>query len=284
MRRTRSGWAVAGMIVLSQAILCACSDNGSSDFVRRYGYGPDPTAADDASTADPNGGGGGSTASDAGGTPPPARSDAGAPPQTLTCTSCHGDANRTAIAGADPNLKSAPPVGTKGETAATARAVGAHQAHVNKADFRANPLACNECHVVPTSTNHSNGVVDLSFGTLAKTGNVTPTWSGTALTCTGSYCHGNFAGGNTAAAPSWTGGAMTCTSCHGGPPATGDHRRSQHVGLPCSNCHGTGYSSTTVNKALHMNGVKNAGGAGSMITYNAATRSCSPQCHGTETW
>jgi predicted CxxxxCH...CXXCH cytochrome family protein len=213
-------------------------------------------------------------------------SDGGAPPpQNLTCTSCHGDANRTGIAGADANLKSAPPVGTKGETAATTRAVGAHQAHLNKADFAASPLKCNECHVVPTATNHSNNVVEMAFGTLARTGNVTPAWNATAMTCTASYCHGNFTGGNTTAAPTWTGAAMMCTSCHAAPPATDDHRRSQHVGLPCSDCHGTGYSATTVNKALHLNGQKNAGGAGSMITtYNAATGACTPTCHGTKTW
>ena len=206
--------------------------------------------------------------------------DAGVPPASLTCTSCHGDAARVAIAGADANLKSAPPTGTKGETATTTRAVGAHQAHLNKGSV-SNPIACTECHVVPTATNHSNGAVGVTFGTLAKTGNKTPTWSGS--TCSASYCHGNFTGGAVAAAPAWTGAAMTCTSCHGGPPATGDHMRNDHQ-VACSTCHGTGYSATTVNKALHVNGVKNAGGAGSTITYNPATRACTPQCHGTETW
>lgn len=208
--------------------------------------------------------------------------DGGAPPpQNLTCTSCHGDANRTAIAGADPNLKAAPPVGTKGETATSMRAVGAHQAHLNRGTF-ANPIACTECHVVPTATNHSDGAAGLSFGKLAKTGNVTPAWDG--ATCTASNCHGNFTGGATAAAPSWTSGAMTCTSCHDAPPATGDHRRGAHQ-FACSGCHGAGYSATAVNKALHVNGVKNVGGAGSNITtWNPATRSCTPTCHGTETW
>lgn len=210
--------------------------------------------------------------------------DGGAPPPpaNATCTSCHGDANRTAIAGADANLKSAPPRGTKGETAATTRAVGAHLSHVNTADMRATPIACSECHVVPTATNHSNGKVDMAFGTLARTGNAAPAWNGT--TCTASYCHGNFPGGNAAAAPNWTTDTMTCTSCHGAPPATGDHLRGNHQ-FACSGCHGTGYSANAVNKTLHINGVKNAGGAGSSITtWNPATKSCTPTCHGTETW
>lgn len=209
--------------------------------------------------------------------------DAGAPtPGNLTCTSCHGDATRTAIAGADPNVKSAPPIGTKGETATSARAVGAHQAHVNRANVRANPIACNECHVVPAANNHGNAKVDIAFGTLAKTGNVSPAWNGAS--CSASYCHGNFRGGNNAAAPTWTGAAMTCTSCHGAPPASGDHGRGDHQ-FACSNCHGTGYTANAVNKALHLNGQKNAGGPGSNITtWNPATRSCTPTCHGNETW
>jgi predicted CxxxxCH...CXXCH cytochrome family protein len=199
-----------------------------------------------------------------------------------SCTSCHGDANRTPVAGADANVKAAPPVGTRGETATSTRAVGAHQAHLNKSTGSiANPTACSECHLVPSSTGHSDGVATVTFGTLAKTGGKAPTWSGT--TCSASYCHGNFTGGATAAAPSWTGGAMTCTSCHGNPPSSGQHGRSQHQ-VVCSTCHGTGYSSTAVNKSLHVNGAKNAGGAGSSITWNAATRSCAPSCHGSETW
>lgn len=209
-------------------------------------------------------------------------SDGGAPPPAnLTCTSCHGDANRAAVAGADANLKSAPPLGTKGETATSTRAVGAHQAHVSSTDMRAAPIACNECHVVPTATNHSNGTVDVVFGTLAKTGNAAPAWNGTS--CSASYCHGNFTGGANAA-PSWTTGTTTCTSCHGAPPATGDHQRGAHQ-FACSQCHGTGYSANAVNKTLHINGVKNAGGAGSSITtWNPATRRCTPTCHGAETW
>ncbi len=204
------------------------------------------------------------------------------PPANLTCTSCHGDPTRAAVTGADPQLIAAPPRNTKGETATTAKGVGAHQAHLTKGSM-SKLIACTECHVVPTSTSHSNGVVGLTFGTLAKTGNKTPAFDGTS--CSASYCHGNFVGGNTAAQPAWTtGAAMTCTSCHDAPPATGDHKRGAHQ-FACSNCHGNGFTATTVDKALHINGVKNVGGAGSKInTYNAATRACSPSCHGTETW
>lgn len=204
----------------------------------------------------------------------------GKPPSGLTCTSCHGDATRAEVTGADPQLAAAPPRNTKGETGSIAKGVGAHQVHLTRGEI-STLVACNECHVVPSSTSHSNGVVGLTFGALAKTGNKTPAYDGTS--CSSTYCHGNFTGGNTAA-PSWTDERMTCTSCHDGPPSTGDHRRGAHR-FACSQCHGNGFTATTVNKALHVNGTKDVGGAGSKIeAYDAATRSCTPTCHGSETW
>jgi fibronectin type 3 domain-containing protein len=73
--------------------------------------------------------------------------------------------------------------------------------------------------------------------------------------------------------------ALTCGTCHAIPPALGQH--SFHDFTSCATCHGTGYSSTTVNAATHMNGVKNVGGSSG---WNAATRSCSNSCHGTRGW
>src|SRR5919206_127044 len=70
----------------------------------------------------------------------------------LGCTSCHGD---------KANGNAAPPRGTRGETATTARAVGAHQQHLSDGPFR-QALACSECHVVPADTSHVNGTVDLA--------------------------------------------------------------------------------------------------------------------------
>ena len=73
-----------------------------------------------------------------------------------------------------------------------------------------------------------------------------------------------------------------CGSCHSIPPSTGKH--TYHVssrGVSCSTCHGTGYSSTTVNAATHLNGTTNLV---SSLNFNATTSSCSPACHGTKTW
>jgi hypothetical protein len=70
-----------------------------------------------------------------------------------------------------------------------------------------------------------------------------------------------------------------CGSCHAIPPASGHH--STHSNRSCATCHGTGYSSTTVNAATHNNGVKNIV---TTIGWNATNRTCSNSCHGTHTW
>ncbi|MGE5809215.1 MAG: c-type cytochrome [Nitrospirota bacterium] len=85
---------------------------------------------------------------------------------------------------------------------------------------------------------------------------------------------------STGTAPTTT--TPVCGSCHAIPPATGHHTyhvTSQRVS--CGTCHGTGYSSTTVNTATHNNGVVNVSTA---IGWNPSTRSCSNSCHGTERW
>jgi hypothetical protein len=76
--------------------------------------------------------------------------------------------------------------------------------------------------------------------------------------------------------------APACGSCHTIPPSTGQH--TFHVssrGISCSSCHGTGYSSTTVNAATHINGTTNLV---SSLNFNATASSCSPACHGTRSW
>lgn len=282
MRRSLSFWLPTIALSLMGAV-AACGDAGSGNLAEgaRRGAG-DGTRTFDGDEVPPGGGSGDGSLDGGAGATTVDGSVAAAPTSSQSCTSCHGEANRAAVAGADPNVAAAPPRGAKGQTATSDRAVGAHQAHVNAADILAKPIACTECHVVPTSTGHSNGRVDIAFGTLARTGGAAPAWTG--ATCTNTYCHGAFPGGTTAAAPTWTGGAMTCESCHGAPPNTGDHRRERH-NVACSECHGTGYTSTTVNVALHLNGAKNAGGAGSKITtWDPTNRSCTPTCHGQETW
>jgi predicted CxxxxCH...CXXCH cytochrome family protein len=198
-----------------------------------------------------------------------------------SCTMCHGTSGRAGGSAANP-VNASPPAGTYGHEADAAR-IGAHLAHL-QATLSAT-IQCNECHVVPAtalSAGHANGPnATVTFGTLAKTGGKTPIWNGAS--CSASYCHGNFTGGATAT-PSWTGAAMACTSCHGNPPSTGQHApRNNNHGFGCNVCHGTGYSSTTVAVATHVNGVKNVA-AGDPPGWNSANRTCSNGCHGTKSW
>ena len=72
-----------------------------------------------------------------------------------------------------------------------------------------------------------------------------------------------------------------CGSCHAIPPATGKHTFHNGQRVSCATCHGTGYSTTTVNAATHNNGVKNIA---TTIGWNPASRSCSNSCHSSKSW
>jgi predicted CxxxxCH...CXXCH cytochrome family protein len=174
------------------------------------------------------------------------------------CTFCHG--TKTSPYAAADLAKAAPPRGSKGETATTVRAVGAHQTHLSGGSF-GGPVACAECHAVPSDLSHLDGTARVTFGAAAKRDLATPAWNGT--TCSNVYCHGGTLAGGSIPAPSWTGsGQATCGSCHGLPP-TGSHTTS----TACAGCHG--YDGATFDAALHLNGtVDLAGGT-----------SCS-SCHG----
>ena len=163
---------------------------------------------------------------------------------TQTCTTCHGDPART---GADANavaFSSAPPVDAA--NASTGAKVGAHVRHLltgaaGGPSF-SKQVACSECHsaAIPATPLHANGAANVAFGTLARTGAVTPTYTGS--TCSNTYCHGNFTNGAGANAINWNAGAITCNSCHGTPPG-GTHPAGSTLAT-CGNCHGN-YSNAT---------------------------------------
>jgi predicted CxxxxCH...CXXCH cytochrome family protein len=191
----------------------------------------------------------------------------------MTCTSCHGDPNRVLTTGVDASAKAAPPVDTAGQTASTA--VGAHQKHLFGSAIAA-PIACAECHVVPSSVPHSNGIVDITWGKTATTGGGasypvddaygtgiiapnpmagSPVWTSASATCSSTYCHGNYSGTfsftyayepdsfnytGSSAAPAWNGGPMTCGSCHAMPPNDKQWHNGNHGaggGNDCQLCH-----------------------------------------------
>ena len=129
-------------------------------------------------------------------------------------------------------------------------------------EFRS-PIACSECHVVPTTAIHTlNHSLDLPFGPLSRSQGAVPLWDASTLTCSANYCHGNFNYGGVqgkAASLSWMGSLTGCTTCHDMPPA-GHILPVEHAApSSCSGCHGgTVNGDGTINVAggLHINGQK----------------------------
>jgi predicted CxxxxCH...CXXCH cytochrome family protein len=204
------------------------------------------------------------------------RADVGA----LGCTGCHGDKTRVGtLPGADLNLASSPPVAT---TQASPSVVGAHLGHLNPAAATAlmGPMACSECHVVPTDFAHATAppAQRVVFGSLAKAGGVVPTYTPGTLGCAASYCHGNFDFSGVAgskAAPVWTDtAALTCTSCHDMPPA-GHPPIAASTAVSCSGCHPKSVNpdgSINLTDKGHLNGLPDTSALGCSTCHGNAGR------------
>jgi hypothetical protein len=147
--------------------------------------------------------------------------------------------------------------GCHGDATSPAPATGAHRAHL-AGGFFSGPLACSECHRVPsfvTDPGHIDSPLpaELTFGPLASARGATPAWDGARCSV---YCHG-------ASSPSWTGSGATdayCGSCHGLPPATASHTSSMKL-TDCATCHASSvgpFGNVLVGSGTHMNGVVDA--------------------------
>ncbi len=199
-----------------------------------------------------------------------------------SCTACHGAKGAyTPIPGADGLAPVAPPTAADGTN--TLIRVGAHQAHVNQATYRASPLACSACHPIPNthggtrdaawSALATNTIVNGTPVTMAPTPaaatGYTTTWEATP-TCTNACHGGNIPSNASRPAPSWTAaGGLACTSCHGAPPplsATANQSHPQNTA--CDDCHGAGYGAAAVNRPTHIDG-----------TLDRITSGCTA-CHG----
>ncbi len=188
---------------------------------------------------------------------------------TGVCILCHG--------GVDNNT-GAPPLGLRGETADTTIAVGAHTAHLSGSeDSISVGIACGSCHYVPVFVadprhiDRSGGVghqpvdsvAEITWQGIADGGGAA--WNRSTRSCTGTYCHGNFDGGNRSNAPVWTASSQAhCGSCHdiGITPAELQWKHAFHVGtagLACADCHAGVVDTllTIVGRALHINGEVN---------------------------
>ncbi len=152
------------------------------------------------------------------------------------------------------------------------------------------PLACVQCHNVPTDAAHAANppAQIVHFGPLATAPVVptdgvnpgTPTWNSpdkvTNTTCSNVYCHGSFRWngngqggfdviGNLANAPDWTlgSGQALCGSCHALPPT--NHIQSPSIvagdATTCNGCHpgtvapdGSILVNAATGTSLHVNG------------------------------
>ena len=174
---------------------------------------------------------------------------------TDLCIRCHG--------GIDSNT-GAPPIGLRGETNFDELAVGAHTSHL-EAGHLSKPISCSECHLVPVmlmSDGHLgiDSIAEIIWGELAGEQSI---WNRETSTCTNTYCHGEFSGGNEINAPVWTGtDHAICGSCHdnGSEPAGLGWRHKFHVEeakLKCGDCHFSTVDTlgniTGLN--LHINGI-----------------------------
>ena len=183
--------------------------------------------------------------------------------QGVSCTSCHGDAGTN---------NPAPPTGTHGETQTTEPAVGAHAKHLAAGSAWHRDGQCADCHTLPTSTGHSNGAVDFTWGAPANAGGASPTFVASDNTCTNAYCHGNTllgptAGGTVNRTPVWTevnGTWNVCGStCHTNPPG-GTHTAATN----CQTCHAdviAAYdpntkTATWADRTKHINGTVESSG------------------------
>jgi hypothetical protein len=150
-----------------------------------------------------------------------------APVDDRACTKCHGDPSREG----DRALRSAPPFDIFGNTGIEFPGVGAHQLHLT-AGLTHGPVACAECHRVPTTLGdegHNDGKATFTFGAVATGDGGVPAYDFGARRCT-TACHGP---GNTSGV--WTrprSSTEACGTCHGLPPPA-PHPQAG----PCAVCH-----------------------------------------------
>lgn len=136
---------------------------------------------------------------------------------------------------------------------------GAHVAHITGGRV-GRPVACNECHKVPTDVRSSGHLDDTSpgpeivFGTLARSaadGREAPSYDRAAQRCSNVYCHGAALPGGVSPSPQWAAGstATACGNCHGVPMPN-------HYGDRCSDCHSAvvDRSQRIIRPDLHING------------------------------
>ncbi len=173
------------------------------------------------------------------------------------CTLCHGSVN------------AAPPKDLSGNTNPTVRGVGAHQKHLLSSFGAA--VACTECHNVPSRVTDPGHITNslhaaVRFDSTSNIFRSNAAYDAANITCTNTYCHGNFKGGNQNRTMVWTdtsAAAVACGTCHGdATKATLAEKAFPVSGHPsigllkCYQCHGNVVDSTMaiINPSRHING------------------------------
>lgn len=186
------------------------------------------------------------------------------------CNTCHGDFEfKTSIA---------PPQDLSDNTEITSPGVGAHQVHlIGTASAKA--VSCYECHKHLDGYDDpahidGDGRSELVWGelaTLVTNASVTqnynsnlpiytpsPEYDFNNYTCSNTYCHGYFKGGNLDNAPSFTEGSngAKCGSCHGNPDTGSSLPPSPHPQVTqCQFCHAeVAVSDSIIAPEYHVNG------------------------------
>ncbi len=207
-------------------------------------------------------------------------------PAKFNCYSCHGSPKNAA-----------PPLAVNGSTSTSYIGVGAHQSHMQEGSI-SGPVACEECHPVPTVMDgdahpdpFSGGTV-VEFGSLAQTLGASPAWNRTTETCTNTYCHGGpLPGTFVPAPPRWTkvdGSQIKCNSCHAMTAAGLGASHPLHSAYSCDTCHSNVVSAdlkTILDPYLHVDGLVDV--IPPSGTWDPVTKTCAgttAPCHGSNPW
>jgi predicted CxxxxCH...CXXCH cytochrome family protein len=161
------------------------------------------------------------------------------------CATCHGGPDNAA-----------PPQDTLGNSAVTARGVGAHQAHLRGGEH-SRALACAECHRVPEEVEEPTHVdappAEVALTGVARSEGHDAQWDARGQRCADTWCH-SPSGSSPPRSPAWTSAeTLDCASCHGAPPPAPHPQMSQ-----CAQCHGevTGADHVSIrDRARHVDGV-----------------------------
>lgn len=176
------------------------------------------------------------------------------------CTTCHGSVN------------AAPPNDLVGNSATTIRGVGAHQKHLLGGTLGA-PVPCGTCHVVPatvTAAGHIDATAnaEVRFDSTSALFAVGSSYDAAGTSCSNTYCHGNFQGGNGNKTITWANAdpaaVVACGTCHGDVTKATKKEKAYPVSghtfalvtSDCSTCHADVINANLdiINPSKHING------------------------------